>query len=80
MELPKVILYSRRGCHLCEVALQVLEAHGLTPEEVDIDDDPTLQARYDTRIPVVEMDGCERFFGRVDPILLRRLLVRGKSD
>jgi glutaredoxin len=75
---PVVILYTRHGCHLCEVARTVLERHGLRPQEVDIESDPALLARYTNDIPVVSIDGIERFRGRVDELLLRRLLA-GRS-
>jgi glutaredoxin len=73
---PSVVLYTRDGCHLCEVARRVLEEHGLSPESVDIDADPELRKRFDTCVPVVEIDGRIRFRGRVEPVLLRRLLAR----
>lgn len=73
----QVQCYTRAGCHLCEVAASVLEAHGLTPQYVDIDADPELRSRYTECVPVVVIDGKERFRGRVDPMLLRRLLARG---
>ena len=69
-----VRLYTRQGCHLCDDAREILVRHGLSPESVDIDADWELLARYDTCVPVVEIDGKERFRGRVDEILLRRLL------
>lgn len=75
MNAPAVILYTRQGCHLCEVAETVLLRHGLAPHKVDIDADPELVARYTSDVPVVEIDGVERFRGRVDEILLRRLLA-----
>ena len=68
------ILYTRAGCHLCEDAKAVLCAHGLQPREVDIDEDAELRQRYSDCVPVVVIDGKERFRGRVDPRLLRRLL------
>jgi glutaredoxin len=70
----EVVLYSRTGCHLCDEAELVLIQHGLQPAVVNIDDDPTLRERFDTCVPVVEFDGKIRFRGRVDPVLLRRLL------
>ncbi len=73
---PRVILYTRRDCHLCEVAKQVLEAHGLLFESVDVDADPDLRKQFDTWVPVVEIDGRVRFKGRVDPVLLRRIIGR----
>ena len=44
-----------------------------------LDENPELRERYDCCVPVVEIDGRERFRGRVDERLLRRLLA-GKRD
>jgi glutaredoxin len=71
-----VVLYSREGCHLCHDAEQTLLREGVTLTRVDIDTDSELQARFDTCVPVVEIDGRVRFRGRVDPVLLRRILGR----
>ncbi len=55
----KVILYTRKGCALCDAAkheLSCLEAdypHELV--EVDIESDPALLSRYLDRIPVLEV-------------------------
>jgi glutaredoxin len=76
---PEVKLYTRQGCHLCDDAKAVLARHGLVPQEIDIDVDPQLVERYTTCVPVVEIDGKERFRGRVDEVLLRRLL-RGRGE
>jgi glutaredoxin len=72
--VPEVILYTRALCHLCDDARDVLVRHGLKPQSVDIDADPTLRERYTECVPVVVIDGRERFRGRVDEVLLRRLL------
>ncbi|MBX7074160.1 MAG: glutaredoxin family protein [Pirellulales bacterium] len=74
---PAVVLYTRCGCHLCDDAKALLIKHGLTPEEIDIDQVPEWRDRYNTCVPVVVIDGRERFRGRVDEVLLRRLL-RGR--
>lgn len=71
-----VVLYTRAGCHLCDDALHLLEEAGVEPQSVDIDADPQLRERFDTCVPVVEIDGRIRFRGRVDPVLLKRLLER----
>jgi glutaredoxin len=68
------ILYTRRGCHLCDEAKAVLLRHGLSPQEVDIDADPQLRERYGQCVPVVVIDGQQRFRGRINEVLLRRLL------
>ncbi len=69
-----VILYTRTDCHLCDIAEQVLAEHGLQTTQVDIDADESLREQFDTCVPVVEIDGKIRFRGRVNPILLKRLL------
>lgn len=71
-----VTLYTRRGCHLCDDAKELLEKHGLSPVEVDIDADSELRQRYNECVPVVVIDGRERFRGRVNEVLLRRLLAK----
>jgi len=74
MPTPEVLLYTRVGCHLCDEAAALLRRHGLDPRPIDIDADPELQQRYTACVPVVVIDGKERFRGRIDERLLRRLL------
>jgi glutaredoxin len=65
-----VVLYSRPGCGLCDRAREVLEAQrARTPfvlEEVDVSGDDALEREYGIRIPVVTVDGEERFEITVD--------------
>ena len=70
-----VVVYTRNGCHLCDDAAHLLRVHGLTPRLVDIDADPALHAAHHEWVPVVEIDGVIRFRGRIEPVLLRRLLA-----
>lgn len=70
----KIVLYGRQGCHLCDDAAALLDKLALTYDEVDIDTDPHLVALYNCCVPVVEIDGRVRFRGRVNQLLLRRLL------
>ncbi|MGI9202995.1 MAG: glutaredoxin family protein [Woeseiaceae bacterium] len=54
-----ITVYSRAGCHLCELlvdALLPLVRGQLRVDVVDIDSRPEWQEAYDTRIPVVEYD------------------------
>jgi glutaredoxin len=69
-----VVLYTRDGCHLCEEAREVLSEFGISPTLVNIDADPNLRERFDTSVPVVEIDGRIRFRGRVQQTLLRRII------
>jgi glutaredoxin len=70
-----VVLYTRLGCHLCEEAERVLReqraAVGFDLELVDVDRDPELARRYGVRVPVVAVDGVERFEYEVPVDLLR---------
>jgi glutaredoxin len=70
----RLTLYSRPGCHLCDDARAVLERVGAPFAEVDITSDDALHAAYLERIPVVTLDGEERFEYFVDEAALRRLL------
>jgi glutaredoxin len=70
-----VILYARQDCPFCERARLVLQRHGISPEIVDIDQDQELAQRYTECVPVVVIDGKERFRGRINEVLLRRLLA-----
>jgi len=77
--MPEIKLYSRQGCHLCDDAAALLARYHLAFETIDIDADPQLQARYNECVPVVVIDGKERFRGRVDELLLRRLIAHSQS-
>ena len=74
-----VVLYSRPGCGLCDRAREVLEAQrASTPfwlEEVDVTGDDDLERAYGLRIPVVVVDGQERFEVEVDPSELVALVA-----
>jgi glutaredoxin-like protein DUF836 len=60
-----VVLYGRPGCHLCEQARTVIRrvaaTHPLTLHERNIEDSDELLRTYLERIPVVCIDGVERF-------------------
>jgi len=68
--MVKVTLYTRRGCHLCEAAHDVLRRAGARVEfeleVIDIDGDPELRRRYDVEVPVVAIDGRDTFRHAVD--------------
>jgi glutaredoxin len=76
--VARVVLYTARGCHLCESARRVVErVREDVPfelEEVDITGDEDLERRYRERIPVVVVDGKEAFTYFVHPDAFRRRL------
>jgi glutaredoxin len=65
-----VVLYARPGCHLCDeardVILAVRERRPFSFAEIDIESDDDLLREYGIRIPVVTVDGEERFEIAVD--------------
>jgi hypothetical protein len=61
------------------VAADTLSRYHLTFEVIDIDSDAQLRERYNECVPVVVIDGRERFRGRVDELLLRRILAQRGS-
>ena len=72
----KVVLYHAKACHLCERARRIVaEIRQEIPfelEEIEIDGDPALEARYREWLPVVEIDGERAFVYHVDPDAFRR--------
>ena len=71
----RVVLYTAPGCHLCGPALEAVRSVcGSDFELVDITTDTALEKRYRERIPVVDVDGVERFRYHVDEEELRAQL------
>jgi hypothetical protein len=64
-------MYSRPGCGLCDEARRVILAErARTPfefEDVDVTGSDALELEYGIRIPVVLVDGEERFEIGLDP-------------
>jgi len=69
----KFRLYSRPGCHLCDVLLQELRSldqkNNISIEILDIDMDPVLYQKYALRIPVLTLSEddkvlCEQYLDR----------------
>jgi glutaredoxin len=76
----RVVVYSRRGCHLCEIvkeSLSKLEKRGsFTWQEIDVDSDAEIRRRYNDEVPVVFIDGRKAFKYRMDEKeFLRKLAV-----
>jgi glutaredoxin len=76
---PRLVVYGRPGCHLCDDARAVLERIGEPFAEIDITTDDALHAAYLERIPVIALDGEELFDFFVDEGVLRAHLDRVKS-
>ena len=80
---PLVTVFHAAGCHLCERALAQVRALrdelAFELEEVAIDGDPDLEARYRELIPVVELDGQRLFTYYVHEDAFRRRLAAAQS-
>jgi glutaredoxin len=68
--MPEVVLYSRRGCHLCEVVKESLQklarAGSFQWREIDVDSDDELRRRFNDEVPVIFIDGKKAFKYRMD--------------
>lgn len=74
---PRITVYTRQGCHLCEEAEAIvhrLARRRAEVEVIDIDADPALTDRYTVRVPVVAVDGREIAEFQVAPATLRAAL------
>jgi Glutaredoxin-like domain (DUF836) len=64
----RFVLYTRPGCHLCDEMKAEIARAGIAArhvvQEVDVDSDPALAARYGLSIPVLEIGGRPAFKGR----------------
>ena len=69
--MHEVLVYSRKGCHLCDVVKDQLAelqpGNNFDWREIDIDTHPELVKRYNDEIPVIFMDGRKAFKYRIDP-------------
>jgi glutaredoxin len=75
---PRVTLYTRVNCHLCDVVKEKLDRvraeEPFELEVLDIDRDPALKALYDWEVPVVMVDGKKWAKYRIDEAaLIKRL-------
>ena len=72
-------MYSRRTCGLCDEARATIEAVTPAFEEVFIDGDAGLEREYGLRVPVVLVDGIERFEVEVPAGELAAMLEQPKA-
>ena len=78
MEL--VTIYSRKECHLCEEALNVLQKLknelGFEISEIFIDGNEELEKQYGEQVPVTLIDGVHHDYWRVDPVRFKSSLEK----
>ena len=77
--MSAVVVYTRAGCHLCEVAVadasRIAAETGSAFGTVDVDADPEDQAEYGDLVPVIVVGGAVHGYYRVDPERLRAALT-----
>jgi len=77
--MVEVVIYSRTGCHLCDIAEETLK--GLQDElkfalaKQLIDGDRELEYQYGEQVPVITINGKVHDFFRVDPKRFRAAIA-----
>jgi len=71
MVIPrKVLVYTRKGCHLCEIVKESLvklaRRGSFVWHEIDVDTDEQLRRQFTDEVPVVFIDGRKAFKYRMD--------------
>jgi glutaredoxin len=66
----EVVVYTRKGCHLCEIVKESLvklrKRGGFTWREIDVDSDVEIRRLYNDEVPVVFINGRKAFKYRMD--------------
>jgi thiol-disulfide isomerase/thioredoxin len=81
---PSVVVFHAQGCHLCERAIEQVQALqeelAFDLELVDIGGEDALEAAYREWLPVVEIDGRRRFTYFVQPEPFRRAVAQAAAE
>jgi glutaredoxin len=84
-ENPEVVVYTKPGCHLCDVVKDMLEtlqaSRGFHLREVNILEDPEANRKFKEEIPVVFVNGKKAFKYYLDEkqFLKRLESIRGPA-
>lgn len=74
----RVEFYTRAGCCLCDEAYELIEHarrnYSFDLQIIDVDQSAELRDKFGTKVPVLLVNGRERFHGRINEALLERLL------
>ena len=75
----EVTIYSRSNCHLCDVALGVLEEFrqefNFQIVKILIDKSPELEEKYGEQVPVIMIDGEIHDFFKLNEARFRKALT-----
>ncbi len=79
----RLVLYDKPGCHLCEIAYElvcgVVQAEECVIEKIDITQDPQLYARYRDKIPVLVVNSRITLFAPIRTAEVREALSEQPS-
>ncbi len=78
----RVIILSRKDCHLCDVVYRMavrlqLELH-IDIKKISVEGDTDLMERHGARVPVILLDDIEHFSGNVTEGELRRAIKKAR--
>ncbi|MFQ3334658.1 MAG: hypothetical protein ACI8XI_001338 [Woeseiaceae bacterium] len=74
---PIIEVYSKKGCHLCEILIEQLYQLVSDRAEIkinDIEESNYLLEKYKTRIPVVRYQGRTLFQYHLDSFIIEEIL------
>jgi glutaredoxin len=78
-----VTVYSRKNCHLCDVALETLESVeaelDFEIEKICIEGNEELTNKYGEEVPVIHIDGVHHDMFRVDLVRFRSSLEKHRQ-
>ena len=78
-----VTVYSRKNCHLCDIALETLESVeaelDFEIEKIFIDGNEELIDKYGEEVPVIHIDGVHHDMFRVDLVRFRSSLEKHRQ-
>ncbi len=81
--MTKITIYSRKGCHLCDDAINTLESMreelNFEIDVIDIDQNAELVKLYSDQVPVIHIDGIHHDFYKVDPVRFRSSLEKHRQ-
>ena len=79
-----VTVYSRHGCHLCEIAEQTINSLRIdlefSVEVLYIDGNEELEKLYGTEVPVIHINGEHHDFYKVDPVRFKTSLEKYRQQ
>jgi predicted thioredoxin/glutaredoxin len=73
---PRVLVYTREECGLCDEFIAGLSRLVADFEVRDVDDDPDARRRFGLKVPALTYDGRLVCYGRLDPEAVARFAGR----